>query len=143
MKDRLSIENKINDKLIPKIDDNEFLGLDKNHSSRIELFMFALALGVKEGKRTPLKTQHGFILESSIKAYEGAMSCMVSLLLDELKETNEEDKIDNKDEVFICAEEYANTGFEIISKLVNNEDDDTILFDFIDEMNKKYSDIIG
>jgi len=64
MADRLYIEKKINDLVVPKIDSTKFLNLDKLSVERIELFMFAVALGLKENKTINLTTSHGFILET-------------------------------------------------------------------------------
>lgn len=142
MVDRLSIDKSVNEKIIPKIDESGILGLDKSTSDRIELFMFAMALGIHENKRTPLQTKHGFILETSIKAFEGAMSSIYSLLVDELRKTNEEDHIDDKDRAFKIAEEYANTGFNIINAWMNSaKDDETLQFTLIEQMDLKFENI--
>ena len=66
-----------------------------------------MALGIKTGKRTPLKAHVSFIREESIKNHGCAMSYIFSVLVDELRKTNEEDKIDNKEKAFEVAEEYA------------------------------------
>ena len=94
MADRLYIDKNISEEVIPKIDDSKLLGLDNSNSERIELFLFAMSLGKKEGRRTPLKVKHGFILETSIKSVDGALSYIFSLLVDELQKINEEDKIE-------------------------------------------------
>jgi len=144
MTDRLSIDNRVNDKVIPMIDEMKFLGLDKSNSERIELFIFAMALGVKEKKRTPLKSQHGFILEKSIRSMDGAMSNIVSLLVDEVRKSKEEDHIDDKDYAFRVAEEYANTGFSIIeSWLTSKKDEETMQYSLIEEMDDKFVDIMS
>lgn len=145
MVDRLFIEKKINEKTIPKIDETNFLGLGKP-TDRIVLFLFAMALGVKKGERTPLKTHAGFILENSIKAFPGAYSYIFSILVDELRKENNEDKIDDKSLAFHVAEEYANTGFLIIEKLVSSCNDDNekiteLKYNLILEMDEKFEEI--
>ncbi|MDP4152571.1 MAG: hypothetical protein Q8865_03895 [Bacillota bacterium] len=143
MADRLSIDKKINDITIPIIDKTKFLGLDKSSVDRIELFLFAMALGVKVEKKTPISSLHGFILESSILNNEGAMSIIYSLLVDEMRKRNEEEKISDKDEAFAIAQAYANTGFNIINNWLSNikkQDEESILWNLIDEMDTKYEE---
>lgn len=146
MADRLSIEKRINEEIVPIIDNTQFLGLDKGNTDRIGLFLFAMALGIKEGKRTPLRVHDGLILESSIKSVDGAFSYIFSVLVDELRKINEEDKIDNKQLAFQIAEEYANTGFLTIEKWlskINNDDDiEALRFSLIEEMDEKLQSIV-
>ena len=142
MADRLYIDKRINETIITKIDETHFLGLNVPDSDRLELFLFAMALGVKQGVRTPLSTKHGFILEPSIKSVDGAMSYLFSLLVDELKKINEEDKIDDKDYAFKVAEEYANTGFRIIDELMNKEmDEESQKYGLLEELDEEFESI--
>jgi len=141
MADRISIDKKINDSTIPEIDKTGLLGLDKLSIDRIELFLFAMAIGVKEGHRTPLSASHGFILDSSVLSNDGAMSQIYSLQVEELRKINEEEKIGNKDEAYTIAQEYANTGFLVITSWLSNlkkADEDALLWDLIDELDTKY-----
>lgn len=142
MADRLSIDKKVNDTIIPLIDESKLFGLDKSNAERTELFLFAMAIGIKLQKRTPLSVSHGFILESSVKSIDGAMSFIFSLLVDELRKTHEEDKIDNKDLAFKLAEEYANTGFlKIHSWIESKKDSETLQYELIEEMDEMFEQL--
>lgn len=144
MADRLSIDKKVNDTIISSIDKTKIMRLDKTSVDRIDLFLFAMAIGVKEGKRTPLTASHGFILESSFSKTVGPMSGIYSLLVQEMRKNNEEEKISDKDEAFLVAQEYANTGFLKIGdwiKDLKNGDDDAVLWDLIDELDSKYEEL--
>ena len=79
MADRISIDRSINDSVIPLLDEKKLLNLDKSSADRTELFLFAMALGFAKGVRTPLKSTHGFILETAVKSYDGAMSQIYSV----------------------------------------------------------------
>lgn len=139
MVDRLHIENKVNNEIIPRIDKSLILGLDNSHADRIELFLFAVALGLKVGTRTPLASKHGFIQASAVSGNDSAMALMDSLLVSEARDANEDEKIGNRDEAFYVAEEYANTGFRTIEKWLNeynDKDSDELLWDLINEMNE-------
>lgn len=138
MVDRLHIENKVNSEIIPRIDKSLLLGLDTAHSDRIELFLFAVALGLKEGIRTPLTSKHGFILATSVSGNDFAMALMDSLLVSEARAANEDEKIGVRDEAFSVAEEYANTGFAILGKWLDKyegKESEELLWDLINEMN--------
>lgn len=109
MVDRLNIDKKhLN--TIDKIDELDYLGLGKESSDRIDLFLFAMGIGIKLGERTHLAVKHGFILASAVDNRPDAKAAIFSLLADFVRKTNEEDKIDNRDLAFEIAEEYANTG---------------------------------
>lgn len=140
MADRLSIDKKINDSVVPVIDETKFLGLDKFNISRIDLFMFAMAIGLKERKKTPLSASHGFILESYISGNDFAK--MYTLLVDELRRTNEEEKIGDKDAAFRIAQEYANTGFQVIRGWVETrgkKDEDALIWELISDLEEKFA----
>ena len=144
MADRISIDRSINDSVVPLLDEKKLLSLDKSSADRTELFLFAMALGVAKGIRTPLKSTHGFILETSVKSYDGAMSQIYSVFINELIGNAEEDKISDKDYAYKIAEEYANTGFKIIGKWLNNkEDPDDLMWSIIAEMDEKYENIFS
>lgn len=141
MADRLSIDKKINDTVIVDIDKSGLLGLDKASIDRTELFLFAMAIGIKENRRTPLIASHGFILDKSVENYDGAMSALYSLQVNEMRFLNEEEKIGNKDEAYFIAQEYANTGFQMISEWIGNQkkkDGESIMWDLIDELDAAY-----
>lgn len=140
MADRLYIDNKVNDKIIPRLDKSKLLGLDKDNAERIDLFLFAMALGVKTGVRTLLNSKHGFILTTSVKSNDLGMSLIESLWVSEAHAANEDEKIGDLDEAYNAAEEYANTGFIEIGKWLAKYDDTdskNLLWDLISEMNDK------
>lgn len=144
MADRISIERSVNDTVVPLLDEKKILNLDKHSADRTELFLFAMALGVAKGVRTPLKSTHGFILETSVKSYDGAMSQIYSVSINELIGNAEEDKIGDKDYAYKIAEEYANTGFKIIGKWLNGKDNsEDLMWTLIAEMDERFEAIIS
>jgi len=140
MSDRLSIEKKYVSGVIEKIDDTGFLDFDIHNAERIDLFMFALGLGVKAGIRTPLANSHGLILATAVENKTEAASAIYSLLVEEARKENQEDKIDDRDLAFEIAEEYANTGFKMISDWLNQKEQPNI-YRFIKEMDEQYEKI--
>ena len=138
MADRLYIDKKYEERVIGKVDEIGFLGLDSQTSERIDLFMFALGVGISAGERTPLKVKKGFILEGVLNKREEAYSLIYSLFIEELRKENQEDKLDDKDYAYTIAEEYANTGFQIMASWFEN--DTPNVYYFIKQMDQKYEE---
>ena len=140
MIDRLSIEKKYNSEVVDRIDETGFLRLGKGqHSERLDLFMFALGLGVKAGVRTPISTKHGLILATTVENNAEAMAAIFSLWIQEAIMTNQEDKLDDRDLAFQLAEEYANTGFMILAEYLKTPNLPNIHV-FIKEMDNRYKE---
>lgn len=116
MADRLSIGEEYKP-LIYDIDKVDLLNL-KSNGERSDLFMIALALGVNKGVRTPSKAKHGFILESAAKGKDSLMSFIYSIAIEELRKEKQENLITDTNIVYGIAEEYANTGFEVIKSMI-------------------------
>lgn len=116
MADRLSIGEEYKP-LIYDIDKVDLLNL-KSNGERSDLFMIALALGVNKGVRTLSKVKHGFILESAAKGKDSLMSFIYSIAVEELRKEKQENLITDTNIVYGIAEEYANTGFEVIKSMI-------------------------
>lgn len=137
---RLSVTKKVDEKIIPNIDSNKFLGLDKPTSERIDLFLFAMAMGIEKGEKKGLEQKIGIIRNPSVNP--SAMSMIFSVLVDDLIKRNEIEKIGDQDEAFIVAQEYSNTGFEEIQKMINM-DEDTLLWKMINILDEKYDSLFS
>lgn len=116
MADRLSIGEEYKP-LIYDIDKVDLLNL-KSNGERSDLFMIALALGVNKGVRTLSKAKYGFILESAAKGKDSLMSFIYSIAVEELRKEKQENLITDTNIVYGIAEEYANTGFEVIKSMI-------------------------
>lgn len=139
MIDRLSIEKNAKDHIVSKIDERGFLGLDNDNAERIEMFMFAAAVGIRMGVKTPLNSKTGFILASAVRPEQ--MSAIFSLLVDEMRNANSEDKISNRDIAFNIVQEYANTGLIEIGKWMSDYPKDTDkLWELINDMDDMYEE---
>lgn len=137
MADRLSIGAQYKD-LIEVFDKVDLLNL-KTNGERADIFMIALAFGVNQGKRTPSKSKLGFILENSAKGKDSLISFIYSVAVDELRKEGRENLITDTNVVYGIAEEYANTGFDVIKQMIpdiNKYDEEEFLFALIDVMDK-------
>ena len=146
---RLSVEKMVSEGIIERIDKTDFLGLGNKGESRTErtdLFIFAMALGVKSGKRTPLSNSIGIIRNETLNNDHKAVSLINSVVVDEMRRISEEQKIANKDIFYDIAEEYANTGFRIINDWIDKTeeksyDEEAFIAELLSEMTEKYHSI--
>lgn len=137
MADRLYIGNQYKD-LIEDFDRVDLLNM-KTNGERADIFMIALALGVNKGERTPSKAKLGFILESVARGKDSLMSFIYSVAVDELRKNGQENQITDTNVVYGIAEEYANTGFEIIKQMIpdfKKYDEEEFMFALIEMMDE-------
>ena len=134
--DRINITKKAKT-IIDKIDKSKYLNLDSTTATRSELFTFAMALGI-DTIPTILENVHpgGFILESSIDDMTKALA--YASFISKLPNIDMLDNIDNKDSVYNKAQEYANTGFEILDYYVENKKDYELIWDLLEELDNQY-----
>lgn len=144
MADRLSVDRQYVDDLIKtKIDKVDMLGF-KSNGERMDIYLLAFALGVNAGKRKKTKAKEGLVLESAAKGKDSAMSFIYSAAIDELRKTDEENKISDTDLVYGIVEEYANAGFEIIEEMIpdfSKYNEEEFVFQLIEMMDEKVEDI--
>lgn len=138
MIDRLSIEKNAKETIVAKIDERKFLGLDNDTVEHIELFMFAAAIGIHMGVRTPLSSKLGFIQATAVRPEQ--MSAIFSVMVDEMRKANTEDKINDRDIAFSIIQEYANTGMIEIGKWMAETRDNDKLWDLISDMDDMYEE---
>lgn len=138
MTDRLSIDKKVKESVVARIDERRFLGLDNESVQHIEMFMFAAAVGIHMEIRTPLNTKLGFIQATAIRSEQ--MSAIFSLMVDEMRKTNTEDKINDLDTAFNIIQEYANTGLIEIGKWMDDTKDNDKLWELIGELDEMYDE---
>ncbi len=141
-KDRVSIASKYNDGLVKELDKSRYLGLGKP-TTRDELYMYALAIGVESGNAPKaVKGNIGFANTRSIP--HEYMSEITSLLADRLIQGDEYDEIANVERAIELADQYANLGFEIIESdyaSAPTEDDESVIWDKLASLDEKYQEL--
>lgn len=113
--------------------------------SQTALYLYALSLGVNKGVRTPSKVREGMILNQSFYNTDLAKAFVYSVALQEFRKEHREGDIEDEDKVFLVAEEYANTGFEIIESMLGelqDSDEETIELDLMDQLDQKYRELM-
>lgn len=116
MKAALNITKENIEGIVKELDNSKYFLLDNSNASRAELFNFALALGLKEGKPTPLSTSVSFIRTSYI---ENILYQYKSVFYDKelSKHPSDIDEITDTDKALFLVEQYANTGFGVLAKM--------------------------
>jgi hypothetical protein len=143
MPDRLNYSTEAQ-QLVKKIDDINYMGLGVKEITRSELFLFAMALGVEIKTTTEINNPYtgGLVLDKSIDSKTRAIiySLFISMLQDP---ENQLDEVTDKSRVYKLAEQYANTGFEILENYFDKKRPDDLVWDLFLELDKKYEDITG
>ncbi len=138
--DRLSVSKEaIN--LIDVIDKKRYLDLDKYTITRTELFLFAMALGIETKAATSIEgaSQVGLILEQSMKNID--KSLIYALFLHSHTSDGNLDDALNKDNVYSVAQQYANTGFQIIDDFINTKSAEKLSWELIKELDEQYANL--
>lgn len=139
--DRINISKKARE-TVDQIDDTKYFDLQDSAISRSDLFSFAMAIGVDTAIPTKLENTYpgGLILDKSIDSCTKAL--MYALFIRALDD-GDLDKITEKDAVYSFAQEYANTGFEVLADYMTKEKDSELVWNLLEELDSQYDKIIG
>jgi hypothetical protein len=143
MKSTINVSKEYIDGIIRELDSSRYflLGPANENATRAELFHFALALGLKDGTPSKLKSSTSLIRTSYIDMYSYFYK---SIYYDKVlsKDESQIDRITDIDAAIELVEQYANTGFEILTKMKAEFPEDTLfmkkILSLIDEMQKEY-----
>ncbi len=114
---RIYIDSYVQSKIIPQIDDLDFMKLGKSSCDRSDLFLFAVAIGIENGQRKPLKKRVDFIRSETLDYFKRAT--LRSILINQLIHDNEIENLDDDSLAYQYAEEYANTGFYVLNDMIS------------------------
>ena len=136
--DRLNYSQKAHD-VIEHIDSENYMGLGGNKLTRSELFLFAMSLGIESRHKTPLSNVYtgGLVLDKSIDSKTRAG--MLAQYVDELNDPSDQlDAIADTGNVYKNAEQYANTGFEILADYLENKKPFDLALEMFMELDEAY-----
>lgn len=127
MKATLNVSKSHYDGIIKELDKTRFFLLDNADTSRPELFNLALAFGLNENKPTQITSSTTFVRTEYVERY---LYQYRGIYFDKIISNNTEkiDEIVNDDDVLSMMEQYANTGFDVLEKLMKEVDNDEELF---------------
>lgn len=125
--------------IIDKIDKERFLGLNNPETSRTDLFLFAMALGLETDTKIPLSNKEGLTRTSYLIKDE---ALLYSVFIDKMVDKNNLEECTEKNKVFELAEEYANTGFDLIKNMMDTKSEQINMLEMIEELDNKYNEIL-
>lgn len=138
----LNIAKAYDNGFITEIEKSKYFQLNKNSTTRADLYSFAIAIAMMEEKE-PSAPQlvDSFVRTEYLGNYEALLS---SIYFDTQLKGNIEniDNICKRDDVYAMAEKYANTGFGILKEWYETMDEEALYFKLIGYMNDRYNAII-
>ena len=142
----LNIAKSYDNGFIAEFEKTKYFQLQKNATTRADIYHFAIALALLEGKEpTPPQTVgpvDSFVRTEYLTNYEALLSCLY--YEHNLKDTPDLiDEICNRDEVYALAEQLANSGFGVLKKYVETLDEEALCYKLISYMDKTYNEIIN
>lgn len=111
-KKRLYVSNKGWD-IISKIDERKFFALDKSNSSRSELYIFAMALGLNAYPEE-LGPSHDLILIQTVEPRTKALMTAYSLYSEHTKDTEKLNEAAKLSSIISLGDRYADQGLRVI-----------------------------
>lgn len=118
-----------------RIDEMEYFGLHNGATNRQDLLLFAMAIGA-DAMPMPFQGGESFVRAESIgdttKALIHAFYISNKLSADSL------DKIENTADVFLLAQQYANTGFGILENAVDTKKPMDFAWELFRELDNQY-----
>lgn len=123
---------------IERIDSTRLLNLDNKNCSRMELFLFAMALGVESGIETELSKTETLVRGEYINTRNEAF--LYSVYLAELVSDKELETIEDIGNVYGKAQKYANTGFKLINDMFEKSEE-VVRLELLKELDDMYHSI--
>lgn len=99
------------------------------------LFLFAMALGM-ETTPTEVKQPDTFIRDEYVKTKHDAY--LYASFIHDLDDKSNLDVVSNKDLVYKMAQNYANTGFNLVSDMMQKKTEKVAELELIKEMDEAY-----
>lgn len=138
----LNITKKQNKEIVKKIDQEDYMRLGKP-TSRLDLFNFAVALGVRQGiidDSEGISNKESFVRDEYIGNERYMLSSLFFVDYVLKKHADLESLIDDAI-TFPLAEKYAEEGFNILNDHMNKKGGKNFMYMLLSEMDTKYHEI--
>lgn len=122
--------------IVEKIDSTKFLGLNSPDTARIDLYLFAMALG--KGMGSKLSKKDSFVRGEYLERKHEATPLIASLSIGTITNYNELDEIVKTNQIYDEADECANTGFRIIESMIEDQSAENIELRLTADLDKIY-----
>ncbi len=128
-------------RIIEKLDETNYFGLRNQDTTRSELFLFAMALGVETNTKEALANQDGLTLSKSLAPE--ARAIFFAQYIKEVAGKEGLDMIADQAAVYKYAEEYANVGFNIIEDYQKTVKDTELCWTLLQELDEQYKKVVS
>lgn len=125
---------------IDKVDAAKFLGLDLKSCPRIDLFLFAFALGVESGIETELAKPDTLVRGEYINTKNEAL--LYASYYADLEADKGAEALTEIGSIYGKAQKYANTGFKLIDGMLGKSEE-VVRMELLKELDGMYQKIIG
>lgn len=140
--DFLNISKELKDSVVQSIDDEHYMELQSSSTPRLDLFLYALALG--KNNPTDIQKKDTFVRNEYLAKNVEAIAMLVAIAYAHKKDfENLEDVLDEK-KIGQLADSCANTGFKIIDgDMKENYNGDNGYLKMISDLDDLYEKNIG
>ena len=138
----LNINKNQNKIIVRKVDQQDYMKLGKP-TSRLDLFNFAMALGVRQGGAdidTPLSNKDSFVRDEYI-GNDRYMYAALYFVDHVISHREDLEKVIDESITFQVAEKYAEEGFGILKDYMEQLGELPFAYKLIDEMDSKFEQI--
>lgn len=140
MKKTFNITTKKAWRIVSSLDSSKFLNLDEADTSRLDLVFFAIALGYKRGYPSDTKEARHSITRTEY--FNNHKYLMSAIYFDEYIASGDKsiDSIVDNDAILELAQNYAETGFEVIQEKIEegHGSDENFCLELLSELNDMY-----
>ncbi len=146
MADRVANEKELVEKVVQDgMDRVDALQINHDNKSHPKTFVFAMALGAGLGERVPTVKKNQWLQYSALNNSDSENRAFaISLALNELKNSGEDNLISDDDTVYGIAAEYVNRGLEKIQEMIpdfDEYDEDDFIQQLIILMDEMYDNL--
>ncbi len=146
MADRLANEKDLVEKVVQDgLDRVDALQINHDGKSHPKTFIFAMALGAGIGERVATVKRNAWLQYSAINNSDSEnRSFAISLALNELRNSGEDNLVSDDDAIYGIAAEFANSGFAKIREMIpdfDEYDEDDFVQQLIALMDEKFDQI--
>ena len=135
----LNTTKQVAETTVVKIDESNFLELNLGSVTRLELFLYAMAIGSRK-PLVEMQNRSSFIRGEDLRKHPDAIALITSLKIGAKKDFESlESALENK-EIGIYAEKCANIGFMIIDDLIETHGHSNDYLKFIEELDDLFDE---
>ncbi|MCF0257139.1 MAG: hypothetical protein HUK10_12805 [Bacteroides heparinolyticus] len=134
----INITKEVKNNIISEIDRRRYAGLDISQTDRFDLFNMALAIGLQEGKPTPLSAHESLVRTERLT--EDILGRYRAIYYDRIlaPDLRPIDEIVNTNAVLELIEQFANTGFIKLKEYMEQLDEDSFMYKLLADANTLY-----